>query len=170
MHEAGDGSRPVRRWDQAGEGISFKVDYVSGEVSTQDEMEDLATQARKVGIDISLTTHIFSGVVGSAVVCSRASGRVSGPPRTGGGWIYGPDYLPTGESLYNPGAAANAGSYSDPKMTQLITATMTGPAWQRGTGARPHTRKYTTRQLPVLFSQHKSAPTRPAPALWSRRT
>ncbi len=135
-----------------GEGISFNVDYVSGELSTQDEMEDLATQARKVGIDISLTTHIFSGVVGSAVVC-RPSQRTCKwtAENWGGGWIYGPDYLPTGESLYNPGAAANAGSYSDPKMTQLITATITGPAGQQAQSLAAYA-QYNTRQLPVLFT------------------
>ena len=136
----------------AGEGISFNVDYVSGEVSTQDEMEDLAAQARKVGIDISLTTHNFNGVVGSAAVCRRSQRTCKWTAENwGAGWIYGPDYLPTGESLYIPGAAANAGSYSDPRMTQLITATITGPASQEA-GALAAYAQYNARQLPVLFT------------------
>ena len=137
---------------KAGEGISFNVDYVSGEVSTQDEMEDLAAQARKVGIDISLTTHTFSSVVGSADVC-RPSQRTCKwtAENWGAGWIYGPDYLPTGESLYIPGAAANAGSYSDPRMTQLITATITGPVPQEAQMLTAYAR-YNARQLPVLFT------------------
>ncbi len=51
----------------AGEGISFNLDYVSGSVQIQDEMEDLAEQARKAGIHISLTTHIFASVVSAAM-------------------------------------------------------------------------------------------------------
>ena len=80
-------------------------------------MNDLAAQAKKVGINIS-ADH--------APVRKRSSARRSPcTPRQptckwtaenwGAGWIYGPDYLPTGESLYAPGSAANCGSYIDPK-------------------------------------------------------
>ena len=71
-------------------------------------------------------------------------------PERGGGWIYGPDFLPTGESLYNPGAAANAGSYTDPKATQLLTATITGPV-SREKQALTTYALYITRHLPVIF-------------------
>jgi peptide/nickel transport system substrate-binding protein len=136
----------------AGEGISFNLDYVSGEVSTQNEMEDLAAQARKVGIDISLTTHIFSSVAGSADVCQPSQRTCKWTAENwGAGWIYGPDYLPTGESLYTPGAAANDGSYNDPRMTQLITATITGPASQEAQALAAYA-QYNARQLPVLFT------------------
>ena len=54
---------------KAGEGISFNVDYASGAVSTQDEMEDLAAQARKVGINISLTTHISAAWSAARLPC-----------------------------------------------------------------------------------------------------
>ena len=42
-----------------GEGITFNVDYESGVVAVQNEMNDLAAQAKKVGIHLSLTTHPF---------------------------------------------------------------------------------------------------------------
>lgn len=54
---------------KAGEGISFNLDYVSGNVPVQDEMADLASQARKVGINISPTTHTASSVLGSVASC-----------------------------------------------------------------------------------------------------
>jgi peptide/nickel transport system substrate-binding protein len=137
---------------KAGEGISFNVDYVSGEVSTQDEMEDLAAQARKVGINLSLTTHDFSSVVGSAPVCQPRQRTCKWTAENwGGGWIYGPGYLPTGESLYTPGAAANAGSFNDPRMTQLIAATITGPASREAQALKTYA-QYAKRQLPVLFT------------------
>ncbi len=63
---------------------------------------------------------------------------------------HGPDYLPTGESLYIPGAAANSGSYTDPEMVRLITATITGHA-SHETSALEAYAQYVTRQLPVLF-------------------
>ena len=58
---------------------------------------------------------------GVAVSAEQAGVQVDGR-ELGGGRIYGPSYLPTGEPLYNPGSAANAGSYADTKMTSLITS------------------------------------------------
>jgi peptide/nickel transport system substrate-binding protein len=68
----------------------------------------------------------------------------------GAGWIYGPDYMPTGEPLYNPGAPGNFGSYSDPKMTQLIRATITAPTGSEATALTAYD-NYVEQQLPVVF-------------------
>jgi len=70
----------------------------------------------------------------------------------GAGWIYGPDYLPTGESLYyDPGAGANQGNYSDPEMHRLIAATITGPASGEAHAITAYS-QYVARQLPVIFA------------------
>jgi peptide/nickel transport system substrate-binding protein len=137
---------------KAGEGISFNVDYLSGVASVHYEMKDLAAQARRVGINLSLTTHSFSAVISAAVACtpSQASCRWTAE-NWGSGWIYGPAFLPTGEPLYNPGAPANAGTYSDPKMTQLIRATITGPARSEATALTAYD-QYAEQQLPVVFT------------------
>ncbi|MBV9606816.1 MAG: hypothetical protein JO027_17000 [Solirubrobacterales bacterium] len=106
-----------------GEGISFNLDYESGVVSVQDEMQDLAAQAKKVGINIDLTTHPFGTVIKTAVACEPTQPTCAWQAENwGAGWIYGPSYLPTGEQLFAPGAVANYGSYNDPSTTALITA------------------------------------------------
>jgi peptide/nickel transport system substrate-binding protein len=106
-----------------GEAISFNLDYESGVVAVQDEMQDLAAQAKKVGININLTTHPFGTVIATAVACQPSQPTCKWQAENwGAGWIYGPSYLPTGEQLFAPGAVANYGSYSDPSTTQLITA------------------------------------------------
>ena len=38
----------------------------------------------------------------------------------GGGWLFSPDYLPTGEEIFATGAGSNQGDYSDPTNDQLI--------------------------------------------------
>ena len=136
----------------AGEGISFNVDYSSGDASLQDEMNDLAAQARRVGINISLTTHAWDTVVSTAVACTpnERGCRWTAENATAASWVYGPGYLPTGEPLYNPGALGNAESYSDPKATSLIQATVTGPA-SRERSALAAYAQYITQQLPVVF-------------------
>jgi peptide/nickel transport system substrate-binding protein len=65
----------------------------------------------------------------------------------GGGWIYAPDYLPTGESLFTTGAGSNSGSYSDPKMDRLILATQK----TNGTGPLYEYEDYAAKQLPVIY-------------------
>jgi peptide/nickel transport system substrate-binding protein len=134
-----------------GEGISFNIDYESGVVSLQDEMNDLASQAKKLGITINLTTHPFSTVVATGSPCMPSAASCKWTAQNwGAGWIYGPSYLPTGEPLYNPGSAANAGSYSDPKMTSLITQTITGPLANESAALTAYA-QYVSQQDPVIF-------------------
>jgi peptide/nickel transport system substrate-binding protein len=100
-----------------------------------------------------LTTHPFASVISAAVPCTPSQSTCKWTAENwGAGWIYGPDYLPTGEVLYAPGAAANAGSYTDPtgKMTQLINATITGPLSQENSALTAFN-DYTGQQVPVVF-------------------
>jgi peptide/nickel transport system substrate-binding protein len=136
---------------KSGQTIGFTLDYQSGVVALQNEMNDLAAQARKVGITINLTTHPFQTVVAAAVPCKPTEPTCKWEAENwGAGWIYGPAYLPTGEPLYDTGSAANAGSYSDPKMHQLIAATITGPAAQESQAITNYA-NYVSKQVPVVF-------------------
>ena len=134
-----------------GEGISFNIDYQSGVVAVQDEMNDLASQAKKLGITISLTTHPFSTVISTGSPCMPSAAACKWTAQNwGAGWIYGPSYLPTGEPLYNPGSAANAGSYVDAQMTSLIGQTITGPLSTESAALTAYA-KYVSEQDPVIF-------------------
>lgn len=138
---------------KSGEGISFNIDYQSGVVAVQDEMNDLASQAKKLGITINLTTHPFSTVVATGAPCMPSAASCKWTAENwGAGWIYGPSYLPTGEPLYNPGSAANAGSYVDPtgRMSALITQTITGPLASESTALGTYA-QYVSQQDPVIF-------------------
>jgi peptide/nickel transport system substrate-binding protein len=93
-------------------------------------------------------------VIGEAVPCTSSQASCDWQVANwGGGWIYAPDYLPTGESLFATGAGSNSGSYSDPKMDQLIAAS------QRDNGKQPLYRyeDYTAKQLPVIFQANTYA-------------
>jgi peptide/nickel transport system substrate-binding protein len=136
---------------KAGEGISFNIDYQSGVITVQDEMNDLAAQAKKAGININLTTHPFATVVGTAVACQPSQATCKWTAQNwGAGWVYGPDYLPTGESLYAGGAVANYGSYSNPQTENLIHATITGPTNQEAHALTAYARQI-EQQVPVVF-------------------
>jgi len=134
-----------------GEGISFNIDYESGVIAVQDEMQDLASQAKKLGISINLSTHPFPSVISTGAPCPPSKPACKWTAENwGAGWIYGPSYLPTGEPLYNPGSAANAGSYADTKMTSLITATITGPLSSENSALAAYA-NYAAEQDPVIF-------------------
>ena len=64
-----------------------------------------------------------------------------------GGWVYAPDYEPTGEELFATGAGANKGSYSNPTMDRLIADTTTS-----GNIAAYHTfATYAAQELPFIW-------------------
>ena len=42
-----------------------------------------------------------------------------------GGWIYSPDYYPSGEVLFSAGSSSNPGGYDSTEMNALISATTT---------------------------------------------
>jgi peptide/nickel transport system substrate-binding protein len=41
----------------------------------------------------------------------------------GAGWVFAPDYYPTGEAIFQTGAGSNESNFSDPKLDALIAAT-----------------------------------------------
>ena len=136
---------------KAGQPISFNLDYQSGVTVIAAEMNDLEAQAKKVGITISLTNHPFNTVIATAISCQPTQPDCKWTAENwGAGWIYGPDYLPTGESLFAPGAVANYGSYNDPHATALIKQTVFGPD-SGETAALSAYAAYMEQQLPVAF-------------------
>ena len=68
-------------------------------------------------------------------------------PNWGSGWSYVPDYLPTGDELFQTGSFGNLGHYSDSTNDNLIKKTLTSSnmhlmyQWQ----------DYLTKQVPVVF-------------------
>jgi peptide/nickel transport system substrate-binding protein len=63
----------------------------------------------------------------------------------GGGWIYAPDYYPSGESLFATNGSFNLGNYTDSTMDSDIQATTNGSANLTAYN------KYAAQQLPVLY-------------------
>jgi len=135
----------------AGEGISFNLDYQSGVTTLASEMNDLAAQAKRVGINLQLTTHPFDTVIQTAVACKPTESDCGWTAENwGAGWIYAPDFLPTGESLFAPGAVANYGSFNDPGATTAINQTITGPAAQEKQALANYA-QYMEEHVPVVF-------------------
>ena len=136
---------------KSGEAISFNLDYAAGLISTTSEMNDLQAQAKKVGINLQVTSHPFDSVIGAAVPCTPKQADCKWTAENwGAGWIYSPDFLPTGESLFAPGAAANAGGYSNEEATKIINQTVFAPASEESKVLTQYAKLMST-QVPVVY-------------------
>ncbi len=108
-----------------GQGLQFDFPFVAGGWVTK-EMTALQSNAAALGIRLNLKPMTFSNVIalagGNCVVtkspCDWDMANWSG------GWLFAPDYLPTGETLFRCGAAANSGGFCDKTNDALISKTL----------------------------------------------
>ncbi len=65
----------------------------------------------------------------------------------GGGWIYSPDFYPTGEEIFATGAGSNAGGFSNKHLDALIKVTNTSSSLS----ALYNYENYAATELPVIW-------------------
>ena len=148
-NECGDGVA-------AGQALTFNLDYQSGPVALDQEMKELKSEASKVGIVLNLTSHPFGQVISAAAPCKSTDPKCTWTAENwGGGWVYAPDYYPSGELLFTTGAGSNQSNYSDPKADQLIQATTTTPS-ATAQPALDDYQDYMQQQLPVIFQPNNA--------------
>jgi len=133
----------------SGHRLVFNLPYVAGNSWIAQEMTQLRSGALQVGIRINLRPESF----GQIAALAAANCKVAKLPCTwdlanwGSGWLFGPDFAPTGETLFKCGAIANSGGYCSPQNDALINKTLASdnPAfmyqWQN----------FLATQLPVMF-------------------
>jgi len=132
-----------------GHALTFNLPYATGYGWLAAEMAQLQSDAATVGIRLNLQPKPFDQVTalvgGNCVVTKSPCDWDLGD--WGGGWSFTPDYLPTGEELFQSGAVANSGGYSNPVNDALIQQTLTSGSvqdmyrWQ----------DYLATQLPVIW-------------------
>jgi peptide/nickel transport system substrate-binding protein len=129
----------------AGTKISFNVLYASDPVIFGEQVTAWASDAKKVGINISLQSGTFNHVITVA--------DDPGSPKTVNDWavaVYGgfvDPYYPTTLGIFSSGGSLNGGFYSDPQADKLIHASVTS----NNTDAVKAEASYLTRIQPSLF-------------------
>ncbi len=127
----------------------LQLQYASGITSLSQEMEAFASAAKSIGVDVNLTSTPFNAIISSATTCSPHQPACKWQMvNWGGGWTYGPDFLPTGGEFYLPGAGANPEGYSKPSATTLIDTTHTS---SNATKALAVYQDFLVKNLPVLY-------------------
>jgi peptide/nickel transport system substrate-binding protein len=135
--------------------MTFTMPYASGFAWLSAEMAQLQSSASLAGIKINLqpkpSSQVTALATGNCVVAKIPCNWDMAD--WGGGWMFGPDYEPTGETLFMCGAIANSGGYCDKANDALIEKTLTSDnlqvmyAWQN----------YLSRQLPMIWQAQPAA-------------
>jgi len=133
----------------SGHRLAFNLPYAAGTSWIAQEMTRLQANASLAGIKINPQPESFGQVVTQAV----GNCKVAKLPcnwdmaNWGSGWLFSPDFAPTGETLFKCGAIANSGGYCTPLNDALINKTLTSDnlsfmyQWQN----------FLATQLPVMF-------------------
>jgi peptide/nickel transport system substrate-binding protein len=127
----------------AGTPLSFTMEYATGAPATQQLVQAEQASWQQAGIKVDLRAASFNTVIGNSTPCSGKS--CTWELQFWGGWVYAPDFYPSGEELFQTGAGSNLGSYSDAKADKLIHDTAFGTATLAGF------ENYLAAQLPVVW-------------------
>jgi peptide/nickel transport system substrate-binding protein len=131
-----------------GQQLAFTVFYATGDTQVTDEVSNYKSDAAQAGIKVNITGGTFNAVIGESTPC-KPGPKCTWDVLWWGGWGYnGPGFEPTGEPLFQTGAGSNSGSYSDPKMDQLINATHTSSSLS----VFHDYANYTAQQLPYIWT------------------
>jgi peptide/nickel transport system substrate-binding protein len=134
--------------------LQFSLLYSSGLDWMESEIKELVSNASLVGISISANgTDSTSQIVGDAVFCTPSATQtcLNWELADWGSWTYSPDYVPTGEELFQTTSVANGGHYSNPTNNAEITATLEANKPQQFQQAMYKWENFLADQLPVVY-------------------
>jgi peptide/nickel transport system substrate-binding protein len=138
---------------RAGAQLSFTFDYANGIDWMYSSTKELVSNASLVGIKINDIGEPIQDVIGAAF-CSPAPGQPPCPHwqlAQWGSWTFSPDYVPTGEELFEPTSIDDAGGYDSPANNALITKTLTAKTPGELISAMDQWENYLSPQLPVVY-------------------
>lgn len=112
----------------AGTKLNITIVYVSGLAWLEAELLQLKANASALGINISLVSKDFQDVISWTTGQSCPSSHDGCPWEIDDwgspGWSYSPDFLPTGDEIFESTSVANLGHYSNRTNNRLIQATL----------------------------------------------
>lgn len=131
-----------------GDPLAIHFEFGSGEPSLTDTVQVMLSAWRSLGIKVTpVTVPLINAINDCAAHPSGWS-----VCDWGAGWIYAPEYYPSGEWGFVPGASFNFGDYNNPTMTAIVKSTTFGTATLTGYA------RYFEEQLPVLFQPNSLDP------------
>jgi peptide/nickel transport system substrate-binding protein len=135
---------------RAGMPLTFTLAYASGVDWMESAARELVSNAALAGIQITLQPDTFSNVVGEVFTPSGKNYR-KWQLAQWGSWGYSPDYLPTGDTLFEPSSPNDGGGYNDPGNNALITDTLKASTTKQFNAAMYAWQQYLAPRLPVIY-------------------
>ncbi len=128
----------------AGQALTFKVVYASGDPGYSVMMEAFQSAARSAGVTVDLSEGQFNQITGITGVCSTGSSACNWDGVMYGGSTFG--IYPTGNGFFNTNANGQ-GNYNSPTADTLINDTES----QSGLGPFDAYENYIAQQLPMIW-------------------
>jgi len=125
--------------------LNFQFIVASGSPALTSTVNTEISEWNSIGVKVSATYKGFDDVI------SECNGGTFQMCWWGGGWIYAPDYYPSGETLFDPSGSFDVGSYKSAHMNALIQATTQGSVILTAYAT------YAASQLPVLYEPNPTA-------------
>jgi peptide/nickel transport system substrate-binding protein len=150
--DPGTGTNQCGKGIALGAKLAFNLEYAAGTPASARLMDAERSSWSQAGIDVTLTSAPFNTVLSNAAPCNAADGNCSWELENWGvGWIYEPNFYPTGEAIFQTGGSANVGSYSDPINDKNIVATTSTEI------SLTRYQNYLAQQLPVIWQPNAVA-------------
>jgi len=129
----------------AGSKLSFSMIWSTGSPALDTTLATEISGWKSIGIPFSSSKSSFNNVV------AQCDGGTFQLCMWGAGWIYAPDYYPSGETLFTPGGSFNPGKYQSATMDTLVKQSVSEnvPLTAYGT--------YAASQLPVLWEPNTTS-------------
>jgi len=137
---------------KSGQSLTFSLMYATGIDWMESAVRELASNAALAGIKVKLDPEDFGTVVGDAFNPSDRSWQLA----YWGSWTYQPDYLPTGDVLFENSSPNNAGLYNNPTNNALITDTLQARTSSQFYSAMYNWQTYLAKQLPVVWQPNSA--------------
>jgi peptide/nickel transport system substrate-binding protein len=135
-----------------GRQLKFTMLYASGIDWMQSGARELASNASLAGIQLSLVQEPIGDVINTAFGVGGADPcRCKWQLALWGSWTYAPDYLPTGDTLFEANAPNNAGNYNDSQDNHLILNTLHAKTSAQFYSTMHTWDTYVTKALPVVY-------------------
>jgi len=139
----------------AGAKLQFKEVYANGTAAIAETVDLETSEWSKEGISVTATSEPFDQVIGLAAACLMNQGAKCAweIANWGGGWVYSPDYEPTGEEIFATGAGSNSGSYNNTQNNTLIHETNVSSS----SSIFDNWEIFLAKQLPVIWQPNPAA-------------
>jgi len=130
-----------------GSKLSFTLVYYDGALSFDQQIREMARTWDAAGVHVATKGEPFDNILATGQPCKPSPSCSWEIVDWETGWLYQPDFDPTGEYVFQTGGLYNFGSYSDPTNDHLITETITA----NKAAVFEDWENYVTDQLPVLW-------------------